>query len=91
MDDNGYMRQHKNQGTRPLARLKLIAAGAVLILVGTVRLLNGVQVVRHWTGQPMFSVGLVAAGGLCILLAFIPTSWIEKAVGTPHDRLKRFR
>jgi hypothetical protein len=44
--------------------------------------LKGVQVVTHWTGQPMFSLGLLAAGGLCILLAFIPTSWIGKAAIT---------
>jgi hypothetical protein len=30
----------------------------------------------------MFSWGLLAAGGLCILLAFIPTSWIGKAAIT---------
>jgi hypothetical protein len=30
----------------------------------------------------MFSLGLIAAGGLCILLALIPLSWIAKAAST---------
>jgi hypothetical protein len=45
-------------------------------------LLGGVQVVTHWTGQPMFSWGLIAGGGLCILLALIPAAWIAKAAAT---------
>jgi hypothetical protein len=33
-----------------------------LAAVGVLRLMGGVQVVRAWTGQPMFSWGLIAAG-----------------------------
>jgi hypothetical protein len=67
---------------RPYGRLKLVAAGLVLALVGTVRMLSGVQVVTHSSGQPMFSWGLIGAGGFCILLALIPQSWLKKAATT---------
>jgi hypothetical protein len=64
---------------RPYGRLKLLSGGVVLAVVGYALLLRGVQVVTHWTGQPMFSWSLIAAGGLCIVFAVIPASWIVKA------------
>jgi hypothetical protein len=70
---------------RPYGRLKLIGAGLVLVLVGGARVANGVQVVTHWTGQPMFSWGLISAGALCILLACVPASWIAK-VAITHSK-----
>jgi hypothetical protein len=74
---------------RPYGRLKLVGAGLVLALVGSLRMAKGVQVVTHSTGQPMFSWGLLAAGGLCILLALIPTSWIAKAAITRSKTHRR--
>jgi hypothetical protein len=71
---------------RPYGRLKLIGAGLVLALVGTARALKGIQVVIHSTGQPVFSWGLIGAGGLCIVLALIPSSWITKAAATQPNR-----
>jgi len=56
----------------------LLAFGLVLGLVGIVDILRGIQVSRHWTGQPQFSSGLIAAGGVCVLLAGVPSSWIAK-------------
>lgn len=77
------MRQHPMPPTvRPYGRLKLLGAGLALAIVGSALLLRGVQVVTHSTGQPMFSWGLIAAGGLCVLLALIPASWIAKAAAT---------
>jgi hypothetical protein len=77
------MKHHEMRPTvRPYGRLKLVGAGLALTVVGIAMLLRGVQVVTHWTGQPMFSWGLIAAGGLCILLALIPASWIAKAAAT---------
>lgn len=77
------MKHHEMRPTvRPYGRLKLVGAGLVLTVVGIAMLLRGVQVATHWTGQPMFSWGLIAAGGLCILLALIPASWIAKAAAT---------
>ena len=70
-------------------RVKAIGAGLVLAAVGFLRLLGGVQVVTHWTGQPMFSWGLIAAGIICILSAFIPNSWVARAVGTNTSKRAR--
>jgi hypothetical protein len=84
------MQRHKHPLVRPYGRLKLISAGLVLVLVGVVRMLRGVQVVTHWTGQPLFSWGLISAGGLCTLLAFIPMSWIVK-VATTHSKAESHR
>jgi hypothetical protein len=79
----GTMKHHEIPPTvRPYGRLKLVGAGLALAIVGSPLLLRGVQVVTHWTGQPMFSWGLIAAGGLCVLLAVIPASWIAKAAAT---------
>ena len=77
------MKPHQIQPTvRPYGRLKLVGAGLAITIVGVALLLRGVQVVTHGTGQPMFSWGLIAGGGLCILLALIPASWIAKAAAT---------
>lgn len=76
------MRGATHSTVRSYGRLKLVGAGLVLALVGFLRMARGVQVVMHWTVQPMFSWGLLAAGGLCNLLALIPTSWVAKAATT---------
>jgi hypothetical protein len=87
----GTMKHHEIPPTvRPYGRLKLVGAGLAFAVVGTTLLLSGVQVVTHWTGQPMFSWGLIAAGGLCIVLALIPASWIAKAA-TIDSRTPRHR
>jgi hypothetical protein len=87
----GTMKHHEIPPTvRPYGRLKLVGAGLALAVVGTTLLLSGVRVVTHWTGQPMFSWGLIAAGGLCIVLALTPASWIAKAA-TIDSRTPRHR
>jgi len=87
----GTMKHHETPPTvRPYGRLKLVGAGLAFAVVGTTLLLSGVQVVTHWTGQPMFSWGLIAAGGLCVVLAIIPASWIAKAA-TTDSRTPRHR
>jgi hypothetical protein len=73
------MQKNKRQVSTHLGRLKLVGAGLALGGIGVARMLRGIQVVTHWTGQPMFSWGLVAGGTLCILLAVIPVSWLAKA------------
>lgn len=62
------------------ARLKTFIAGAALAGVGYWRLAHGVDVVRHYTGQPMFSYGLIAAGVLLILFAALPERLINRLV-----------
>jgi hypothetical protein len=81
-------KQEKSANTR-YGRFKAVGAGLILILLGKLRLMGDVQVVNHWTGEPMFSWGLIAAGLLCIVLALVPQSWIARAVGTPRGRHTR--
>jgi Na+/melibiose symporter-like transporter len=83
------MHTHKTCASSPWGRFKLIGAGLVFAGVGVLLLRRGVQVVMHWTGQPMFSWGFVAAGVVCFVLAFIPTSWVAKAAEIPRERQKR--
>jgi len=87
----GTMKHHEIPPTvSPYGRLKLVGAGLAFAVVGTTLLMSGVQVVTHWTGQPMFLWGLIAAGGLCVVLAIIPASWIAKAA-TTDSRTPRHR
>jgi len=67
-------------------RLKLVAFGLLLILVGAVKISRGVQVSTHWTGQPLFSWGLITGGAVCILLSLIPMSWITRASENPRAK-----
>jgi|GEM_PF-6799828 len=60
------------------ARLKAIGIGTVLVAVGYLRIRGGTQVVSHWTGQPMFSFGLVAGGLVMLASAAIPERLISK-------------
>jgi hypothetical protein len=67
-------------------RLKLTAVGLVLILFGALKIARSVQVSAHWTGQPLFSWGLVTSGAVCILLSLIPMSWITRAAEDPRAK-----
>ena len=82
------MRGSRVPPVRPYGRLKLVGAGLIFALAGTARLLRGVQVVTHWTGQPVFSWGLVAAGVICFGLALIPVSWIAHAAGARGSKAR---
>jgi len=82
---------HLVQAHKRWGRLKLIGAGIALGGFGVALLGRGVAVVMHWTGQPMFSWGFIAAGLLCIALAFIPTSWVAKAADVRRTRDKNGR
>jgi hypothetical protein len=73
------------------ARLKLIGTGLVLAGFGWLLELRGVQVVMHWTGQPLFSWGFIGAGLLCLVLACIPVSWVAKAAEIPRAKVERHR
>jgi hypothetical protein len=82
------MHADKSSANSRFGRLKAVGAGFILVAVGILRMLGGVQVVSHWTGQPMFSWGLVAAGIVCILSALVPVSWVTTAAGVPTGRGK---
>jgi hypothetical protein len=60
------------------SRVKAIGAGVILVAAGYLRIRGGIQVVTHWTGQPMFSFGLIAAGLVLIASAAIPERLISK-------------
>jgi len=79
--------QRKHSMVLPYGRLKLVGAGLLLAAVGIARMLRGIQVETHWTGQPVFSWGLIAAGALCLLLASIPPSWLAKVTTRGARRL----
>jgi len=64
------------------SRLKAIGIGAVIVSVGYLRIRGGTQVVIHWTGQPIFSLGLIAAGLFVIGSAAIPERLISKLTAT---------
>ena len=85
------MQTDKGNANTRFGRLKALGAGLILIAVGVLRMLGGVQVVTHWTGQPMFSWGLVAAGIVCILSALVPVSWVSTAAGMPTRKGKSDR
>ena len=60
------------------ARLKGVAVGIAILAVGCLRIAQGSQVVTHWTGQPMFSFGLIAAGLVFIAASAIPARFIYR-------------
>jgi uncharacterized membrane protein YidH (DUF202 family) len=59
-------------------RFIMIAAGVLFILLGYVRLEQGISVVRNHYGLPVFSAAVIATGVLFILLALIPQRLIAR-------------
>lgn len=82
------MHESKANANSRFGRIKAVNAGLILVAIGSLRMIGGVQVVTHWTGQPMFSWGLVAAGIICILSALVPASWIARAAQLPTGKGK---
>ena len=73
-------------------RLQAAAMGALLIFGGVFRLEYGVFVGFNWYRQPVFSHDLIAAGGVMILVALLPSSWIKAATQPPStDRPANYR
>jgi hypothetical protein len=60
------------------SRLKAIGIGTILLAIGYLLIRGGTRVFIHWTGQPMFSYGLIAAGLVVIASAAIPERLISK-------------
>jgi uncharacterized membrane protein len=80
------MSRYKPPAARTSGRIKVIAAGLFFILAGMLRVQAGIQVVKHWTGQPVFSWAAIATGGLLVILALIPGSWIARIAGTQSSK-----
>jgi len=57
--------------------------------LGRLSPLAGLLLKTHWTGQAMFSYGLVAGGGLCAILSLIPTSWVTWAAQSTRLKPKQ--
>jgi hypothetical protein len=55
-----------------------LCAGIVVAGLGLLELKGGRIVLVHWTGQPLYSAGLVAMGVLLIVFAFLPNSWVAR-------------
>jgi hypothetical protein len=70
------------------SRLKAIGAGTVLVAVGYFQVRAGIQVVTHWTGQPMFSFGLIAGGLILFASAAIPNRVISRLTDIKSARSK---
>jgi hypothetical protein len=73
----------------------VIAGGLLVAFVGYSLLKAGKDVVTHWTGQPLYSVGLIVAGILLVVLSMIPSSWVSKAAaidrhsGRPQEKKEK--
>jgi hypothetical protein len=77
---------HKPQPARPKSvgfpvknRLQTTAIGSLLLFGGLFRIKHGVFIVINWYGQPFSSHLMVIGGVIMILVALIPSGWIERA------------
>jgi hypothetical protein len=61
-------------------RLLVSMFGGVLIFGGVFRIRRGFDYILNWWGEPVYSNGLIIAGVIVILLGWVPTAWMEKAV-----------
>ncbi len=54
--------------------------GCLFIFGGMFRSYHGVFIVTNWYGQPFSSHLMVVGGAMTVLVALIPSGWIEKTV-----------
>jgi hypothetical protein len=74
------MHADKSSANSRFGRLKAVSAGFILVAVGILRMLGGVQVVTHWTSQPLF-LGDSSQPESC---AYFPLS--SRCPGSPRQR-----
>jgi hypothetical protein len=58
-------------------RLLVAAFGALFVFGGWFKIMHGTY---YWTnryGEPVYSTSLIATGAVILLLALLPSSWIE--------------
>jgi len=60
-------------------RLQVTGIGCLLLFGGLFRIRHGVFIVINWYGQPVSSHLMVVGGVMMILVALIPSAWIERA------------
>jgi hypothetical protein len=81
--------ERKARGASTKGRLGVALGGLSFLSVGIIQLYRNVQVVVGRRGIPVFSWGMIAAGGVCILLSIVPVSWIAKAANLSLPRKER--
>jgi len=72
---------HKPKASLPVPRVKVrlqfAAWGAGFLTLGIFRFSHGIHLVANWQAMPMYSGAVLGTGGLLILLALTPFSWLE--------------
>jgi hypothetical protein len=61
-------------------RLGLLTFGGVFLAFGLFRFSHGVLFIVNWQAMPVYSGGVIATGTVLIVLAMIPSAWIEPVV-----------
>jgi hypothetical protein len=83
------MHEQKPAKVKLSGRIWVIGFGMALALLGMAMVKRGILVLLHWTHQPEFSWGLVAAGFFCIFAGVMPESWIVNATRVPPSKARQ--
>jgi hypothetical protein len=78
-----HVDRHKPKAAKRFAfalgpRLLVATFGGLLIFGGFFRLSHGVLFALNYYSLPVFSGGQIAVGVVVVLVAMIPSSWLEK-------------
>lgn len=65
--------------------------GSLLVLIGVLWAQSGFGYVHNWLGEPIYSHGLIILGVILILIAGIPTRWLDKAAAWALKASSGFR
>src|SRR5690349_21408997 len=71
-------------------RIKVIGGGAFFLLLGLLLQLRGRLAWTNYYGQNIFSVGIIVVGGVIIVLAVLPNSWVAKLAVVDKNKPVRF-
>ena len=80
--------RHEPQWER---RIKVAGGGAFFLVLGFILQHRGGLEWTNYYGQSIFSVGIMVLGGLLIVLAVIPNSWVAKIAVVDKKKPVRFR
>ncbi len=71
-------------------RIKVAVGGAFFVVLGFSPEHRGKPEWTNYYGQNIFSVGIMVLGGLLIVLAVIPNSWVAKIAVVDKKKPVRF-
>ncbi len=71
-------------------RIWVAGGGAFFLLLGLFLQHQGKLAWTNYYGQNIFAAGVAALGGLIIVLALLPNSWVAKAAIVQQKRAVRF-